>query len=432
MEVQIPRAHALRGDVRVPGDKSIAHRALLLGGMARGWTRITGVPRSADVAATIRALETCGVQIQRNEGAVVVQGGGIDAAGATIDCANSGTTMRLLMGILAAREGTARLTGDASLSRRPMRRVAEPLERMGARMLLGAGGVAPLEIAGTASLQGIDYELPVASAQLKTALLLAGMRANGRTRLRGKIRSRDHTERLLPRFGVHLDASDDEIAIEGDAHLQGAFVEVPGDPSSAAAWLAAALVTRDSDLVLRDVSLNPTRSGFLEAVRRMGADVELSLRRTHPEPIGDLRVRSSALRGITLRAEDVPALVDELPLLAVVATQAQGRTVVRGAGELRVKESDRIEAIADVLRVMGADLETLDDGFVIDGPQRLRGGLVDPHGDHRIAMAATVAALAARGNTTIFDAECVAVSYPAFFRTLSTLRAETALFEAVS
>ena len=420
MQVQLERAARLRGEIRVPGDKSIAHRALLIGALANGWTRIAGVPRSADVSATIRALDACGVQIQRNEEAVIVNGGGRESlrAGSAIDCANSGTTMRLLMGVLAGRSGTVRLTGDASLSRRPMRRVADPLERMGARIALSGNGVAPLELTGTPSLQAIDYELPVASAQLKSALLLAGLAANGRTRLRGKLRSRDHTERMLPRFGALLHASQDEITIEGGQRLRGTFVEVPGDPSSAAVWIAAALMTEGSEILLHDVSLNPTRTGFLDVVRRMGAEIETTVRRSDPEPVGSVRVRSSSLRAVSIGADEVPAIIDELPLLAVLATRAHGRTEVRGAAELRVKESDRIDAIAAMLRAMRIELETYEDGFAIDGPQTLRGANVEPRGDHRIAMAGAIASLAAQGTTTILDAECVGVSYPQFFAAL--------------
>lgn len=421
MQIELQAMHGLRGEIRVPGDKSIAHRALLLGAIANGWTRIAGIPRSADVSATIRALGSCGVQIQRNEEAVIVNGGGRDAlsaAGATIDCGNSGTTMRLLMGVLASHAGTVRLTGDASLSRRPMARIAQPLERMGAHVSLSGSGVAPLDLTGCATLEAIDYDLPVASAQLKTAVLLAGLAANGQTRLRGKLHSRDHTERMLPRFGARIEQNDGEIAVEGGQRLRGTFVEVPGDPSSAAVWIAAALMAENSELVVRDVCLNPTRTGFIDVVRRMGAHVEITLRRTHPEPIGSVCVASSALHGITIGAHDVPAIIDELPLLAVLATQAQGRTEVRGAAELRVKESDRIDAISAALRAMGASVETFADGFAIEGRQQLRGAVIDPCGDHRIAMAAAVASLAAHGTTTIADAECVGVSYPAFFRDL--------------
>lgn len=421
MQIELEPKQRVRGEIRVPGDKSIAHRALLLGAIANGWTRIAGVPRSADVSATIRALGNCGVQIQRNEDAVIVNGGGRDAlraAGETIDCANSGTTMRLLMGVLAAHAGTVRLTGDASLSRRPMRRIAEPLQRMGARVALSGTGVAPLDFTGTDALRAIDYELPVASAQLKTTLLLAGLAANGRTRLRGKLRSRDHTERMLPRFGAKLHVSADEIAVDGGQRLRGTFVEVPGDPSSAAVWIAAALIARESDVTIHDVCLNPTRTGFLDVARRMGAQIETAMRRSQPEPIGSVHILGGALRGVTIGAAQVPAIIDELPLLAVLATQARGRTEVRGASELRVKESDRIEAIAAALRAMDAHVETFDDGFAVEGPQPLRGAIVDPRGDHRIAMAGAVASLAASGATTILDAECVGVSYPSFFATL--------------
>jgi 3-phosphoshikimate 1-carboxyvinyltransferase len=418
MDMQIMPAQALRGDIRVPGDKSIAHRALLLGALANGWTRITGVPRSADVSATIRALGACGVQIQRNEEAVIVQGGGRDglrASGASIDCANSGTTMRLLMGILAAHDGIVQLAGDESLSRRPMRRIAEPLERMGAEIRTSANGVAPLHVRGNSSLRAIEYDLPVASAQLKSALLLAGLAAHGRTRLRGRVQSRDHTERMLPLFGASLRVNADEIAIDGGQHLRGTFIAVPGDPSSAAFWIAAALVTKGSELTIHDVSLNGTRTGFLDAALGMGGRIETTLRRSEPEPVGAVHARSSELHGIKIGAEEVPTLIDELPLLAVLATQAQGPTEVRGATELRVKESDRIEGVAAMLRAMGARVETFDDGFAVEGPQRLRGGVIDPRGDHRIAMAAAIGALAASGTTTIRGAECVGVSYPSFF-----------------
>jgi 3-phosphoshikimate 1-carboxyvinyltransferase len=423
MQVQIGKAGRLKGELRVPGDKSIAHRALLIGALANGWTRITGVPRSADVSATIRALGNCGVQIQRNDDAVIVNGGGRDAlhAARTIDCANSGTTMRLLMGVLASQRETVRLTGDASLSRRPMRRIAEPLRQMGAQVTLTGDRVAPLDFTGNAHLQAIDYELPVASAQLKSALLLAGLAANGRTRLRGKLHSRDHTERMLPRFGAQLNVSADEIGIEGSQNLRGAFVEVPGDPSSAAVWIAAALMTEESEIRLQDVCLNPTRTGFIEVVRRMGADVQTMLRRALPEPVGTVRIRSGPLRGVNVGVDEVPAIIDELPLLAVLATRAQGRTQVRGAAELRVKESDRIEAVAQLLRGMGTHVETFEDGFAIQGVQTLRGNIVNPRGDHRIAMAGAIAALAASGSTTIVEAESVGISYPTFFKDLASL-----------
>lgn len=423
-EVRIASTPALRGSLRVPGDKSIAHRALICGALANGWTRIAGVPRSADVSATIRALNACGVQTQRNDDAVVVHGAGPDswlASGNTIDCANSGTTMRLLMGVLASQPGRVRLTGDASLMRRPMRRIAEPLRAMGAQITLSGTGVAPVDIDGARALRGIAYELPLPSAQVKTAVLLAGLAADGETVLRGRLDSRDHTERMLPRFGASLDVRGGTIALQGGRRMRGVFVDIPGDPSSAAFWLAAALVTRESRIELRGVGLNPTRTGFIEVLRRMGAGIETQVQRSEPEPSGTIVVASSRLRGVTITAREVPMLIDELPLLAVLATQAEGTTVVRDAAELRVKESDRIEAVAAMLRAMGAAVETFEDGFAISGRQQLRGAVVESHGDHRIAMAAAIAALGAQGETEIRGAECVGVSYPAFFSTLGSL-----------
>lgn len=422
--ITISPAAKLEGAARVPGDKSIAHRALLCGALAGGWTRIAGVPRNADVSATIRALNDCGVQTQRNDDAVVVHGAGPQswlADGKTIDCANSGTTMRLLMGILAGMPASVRLTGDASLSKRPMRRIAEPLEHMGARVMLSGQGAAPVEIHGSRALRGIEYSLPLPSAQIKTALLLAGLSASGGTRLHGRLDSRDHTERMLPRFGAHLEVRGGAIALEGGQRLRGAFVEIPGDPSSAAFWIAAALLTPQSRIEVHGVCLNPTRTGFIDVLRRMGASVETKLRRSEPEPVGTVVAESSSLSAVTLSADEVPSLIDELPLLAVLATQARGETIVRGARELRVKESDRIEAIAGALRAMGAEIETFDDGFAIQGPQQLNGAQIDPCGDHRIAMASSVAALCARGDTVIRDAECAGVSYPTFFSTLRSL-----------
>jgi 3-phosphoshikimate 1-carboxyvinyltransferase len=418
-------AGALRGEVRVPGDKSIAHRALIFGALAHGWTRIAGLPRGEDVASTIAALGTLGVAISRNEESAIVMGRGLDAwdaDGADVDCGNSGTTMRLLMGALAGGRTRVRLTGDASLSKRPMRRVSAPLAELGARMHLADGGRAPLEIEGT-PLRGADYELQIPSAQVKSAMLLAALRAQGTTRLRGMLDSRDHTERMLPMFGAALDVRDGEIVVRGGQTLHGTFLRVPGDASSAAFWIAAGAIVPGACVRLREVGSNPTRMGFVRALQAMGADIAIESLAREGEPAADICVRSTSLHAIEIRAADVPGLVDELPLIAVVATQARGRTVVRGAAELRVKESDRIEAIARFLRAMGARIETFEDGFAIEGPQSLTGATVDSHDDHRIAMAGAIAGLVARGQTTISGAQCAAVSYPEFFETLSRLTA---------
>ncbi|HEY5258124.1 MAG TPA: 3-phosphoshikimate 1-carboxyvinyltransferase [Candidatus Baltobacteraceae bacterium] len=423
MNVALSGGAPLRGELRVPGDKSIAHRALIFGSLAHGWTRIAGLPRGEDVASTIRALGTLGVAISRNDESAIVMGRGpdaLDARGADVDCGNSGTTMRLLMGALAGGRTRVRLTGDASLSKRPMRRVSGPLAELGARVHLALGDRAPLEVEGT-PLAGANCELKLPSAQVKSALLLAALRARGTTRLTGMLDSRDHTERMLPMFGARLESRDGEIVVEGGQRLRGAFVRVPGDASSAAFWIAAGSVVPGALLRLRDVGVNPTRLGFVRALTRMGAKISVLPLAREGEPVADITVEYAPLHAIELTAADVPDLIDELPLLAVVATQATGRTVVRGASELRVKESDRIEAVARFLRAMGATIETFDDGFAIEGPQALHGAKVQPQDDHRIAMAGAVAGLVATGETIVADAECASVSYPEFFDTLGQL-----------
>ncbi|MGZ3504436.1 MAG: 3-phosphoshikimate 1-carboxyvinyltransferase [Vulcanimicrobiaceae bacterium] len=418
MIVRISRASRFGGEIRVPGDKSIAHRALIIGALARGWTRIIGLPNGEDVRTTARVLGDCGVAIQRNGGAAIVQGTGapLDARGVTLDCANSGTTMRLLTGALASFPTRATLAGDASLMRRPMGRVASPLRAMGAHIEL-RGDTAPITVIG-GGLEGVEYLLETPSAQVKSAMMLAALNASGTTRIRGAIGSRDHTERMLRDFGAPIRVTGDEIALEGGSRLHGRFVRIPGDPSSAAYWAAAASIVENSAIELRDVLLNPTRTGFFDVLARMGAQIETKLDREEPEPSGSIRVRHSRLRGVTVEACEVPRIIDELPLLAVLATFADGLTIVRGASELRVKESDRIETLAKNLRAMGAEIETFPDGFAVNGPQPLRGTQIDPHHDHRIAMACSIAALGAAGESVIHGAQCAAISYPEFYTTL--------------
>jgi 3-phosphoshikimate 1-carboxyvinyltransferase len=426
--LRIARTDRLRGTIAVPGDKSIGHRTLILGALARGWTRIVGLPGNADVGATADALVACGVGMQKTGDVAIVQGMGharLDAGGGAVDCANSGTSMRLLTGVLAGTHGRAVLFGDASLSKRPMRRVSEPLQKMGAQIELSANGTAPIRITGK-RLHGIEHHLNVPSAQVKSALLLAGLFAEGTTTLTGEIASRDHTERLLPVFGGSIDVRADRLSVAGGQELHGAFVRVPGDPSSAAFWIAAALLVPDGDIVLRDVGANPTRLGFLTILKRMGANVSIESERNDAEPVATLRARSSGLRAVEISGQESADAIDELPLLAVVATQAEGTTVVRGARELRVKESDRIEGVAQMLRALGAEIETYDDGFAIAGSQKLRGGFVQPHGDHRIAMAASIAALIAEGECSLDDPGCASVSYPAFYSTLAQLGGKVA------
>lgn len=426
--LRIARTDRLHGTIAVPGDKSIGHRTLILGALARGWTRIVGLPNNADVGATADALIACGASIQKNDDVAIVHGTGhdsLDAQGGRVDCMNSGTSMRLLSGVLAGTRSNAVLVGDASLSRRPMRRISEPLQKMGAKIELSESGTAPIRITGT-KLHAAEHILKVPSAQVKSALILAGLYAEGTTVVRGEIASRDHTERLLPVFGGRVEARGDALFVQGGQELHGAFVRVPGDPSSAAFWMAAAVLVPDGDIVLRNVGANPTRWGFVDILLRMGARLDIESERHDAEPIATLRARTSELRAVEIGGAEAANAIDELPLLAVVATQAEGTTVVRDARELRVKESDRIEGVAQMLRALGGKIETFDDGFAITGPQRLRGGFVQPRGDHRIAMAASIAALVADGECALDDPSCAAVSYPTFYSTLAELGGQVA------
>ncbi len=411
----------------MPGDKSLSHRAVLFAAMASGTSRLSGVLDSADVRSTIGAVRALGAPVETTEGehglTVVVTGWGAAGPAApvgAIDCGNSGTTARLLLGVLAGFDVHAVLTGDVSLSGRPMRRVTEPLAAMGARVAPTPEGTLPVGIQG-GGLTGRRHDLPVASAQVKSALLLAGTRAQGMTTVCEPAPSRDHTERLLPLFGVPVlrDATGC-VSVIGPAALCAAHFDVPGDPSSAAFLIAAALLVPGSAVVLQDLALNPTRTGFLRVLTRMGAlfDVDLadaSSAETAAEPTGTVRVRySPALTGTTVTAEEVPALIDEVPILAVVAAAASGTTRFEGVGELRVKESDRLGAVAAALQALGATADAVGDTLVVRGPATFSGAALDSRGDHRLAMAYAVAGLASAGEVTIDRFEAIDVSYPAF------------------
>lgn len=433
-----PAPHGLTGEMRVPGDKSISHRAVMFAALARGESRIRGCALGQDNLATVRAFQLLGVDVARrgteHDATLVVNSRGWhaltppDPAGVTIDCGNSGTTLRLLAGILAGCPFSTRLDGDASLRRRPMGRVMTPLRRMGARIESeAASDCAPLYIHGGPTesnprLTGLTYASPVASAQVKSAVLLAGLYAAGRTTVTEPVRSRDHTERLLPAFGVTPRVDGTSVTVEGGARLHAADLDVPGDLSSAAFFLAAALLLPDSELVIRGVGLNPTRTGIVDIMRAMGGNVE-TRNRTHVggEPVGDLLVRSSRLHGVEIDGEMVVRAIDELPIAAVVMACAHGTSVIRGAQELRVKESDRIAGLAGALATLGADLDERPDGLVIRGPARLSGGTVHSRSDHRLAMALGVAALLSQRSVQIEEPECVAVSFPGFFRLLHDL-----------
>jgi 3-phosphoshikimate 1-carboxyvinyltransferase len=408
--------------LRVPGDKSIAHRALLLAGVAKGVSQLRGMPGGEAVEATRRAMQALGVVIRDEDGVMRVEGRGFEALrrpSGRLDAGNSGTTMRLLAGLLAGRPFPTEIVGDAWLSRRPMERVAAPLRLMGARVeTLGADGRPPLRIHG-AALRGIDYELPVASAQLKSAVLLAGLQAVGATSVVEPVPSRDHTERLLRAMGAAVTCDSTHTLLKPGASLRPLMMRLPGDLSSAAPWLCAAALHPGWRVVVDDVGNNPGRSGFLDVLGRFGARVRRdALSEEAGEPRATLTVEGGELRATEIEAEEVPRLIDELALVAVLATRATGTTRVRGAAELRVKESDRIDGIGAIVRALGGRFAASPDGFTVVGPTPLRGATVDAQGDHRLAIAAAVAALVAEGETQVNGAEAVLVSYPGFWEDL--------------
>ncbi len=408
----------ITGDIRVPGDKSISHRAIMLGSLAEGVTEIEGFLEGEDALATLQAFRDMGVVIEGpDRGKVTVHGvglRGLRAPAGVLYLGNSGTSMRLLAGLLAAQAFDTELTGDASLNRRPMERVAAPLRRMGAVIETAAGGRPPLRIRGGQTLHGIAYDLPVASAQVKSAILLAGLYAEGETSVREPAPTRDHSERMLKGFGYPLEVAGDRVSLCGGGCLLANRIDVPSDISSAAFFLVAATITPGSDLTLRHVGVNPTRTGVIDILRLMGADIELTNpREIGGEPVADLRVRHAALHGIEIPEALVPLAIDEFPVLFIAAVCASGETLLRGAAELRVKESDRIQVMADGLAALGVPSEVLEDGIRLQG-SAMNGGTVDSHGDHRIAMAFAVAALRAAGEVVIRDCANVATSFPGF------------------
>ncbi len=417
----------LRGRLCPPGDKSISHRALLFAALAEGPSALSHLAEGDDVARTRAALEALGVGVRAANGAqVVVSGAGFDGLRepeAVIDCGNSGTTIRLLSGVLAGRPFHSVLTGDASLRRRPMGRVVEPLRAMGARLDGRSGGeLAPLSMRG-GGLTGCRHDLAVASAQVKSALLLAGLQAAGSTEVREPSRSRDHTERMLASFGAPVAVDGDVVRVRAGCP-EPFELEVPGDPSSAAFLVVGACITPGSDLVVADVAVNPTRIGFVDVLRRMGGRVELRVTGERAgEPVGDLVVRASPLRGTVIEGDEIPALIDEVPALAVAAAFADGTTEIRGAAELRVKESDRIGTLEQELRQMGVAVEARPDGFSVEGG-RPRAAKLKSHGDHRIALAVAIAAGAADGESTVRGWRAVTASYPGFAVDFAALRGE--------
>ncbi len=414
---------SLRGQLRVPGDKSISHRSIMLGSLAEGVTRISGFLEGEDSLATLAAFHAMGVRIEGpDNGTVAVHGvglHGLQAPRQPLELGNSGTSMRLMSGLLAGQPFDSVLTGDASLSGRPMRRVVDPLRSMGARIETTEQGTAPLRIAGGCRLQGIDYAMPVASAQVKSCLLLAGLYAQGSTCVTEPAPTRDHTERMLAGMGYPVQRNGARACITGGGTLHAIDIEIPADISSAAFFLVGASIAPGSDLLLQHVGMNPTRTGVIDILRAMGADIEvLDPRDSGGEPVADLRVRHAALHGIDIPAELVPLAIDEFPAIFVAAACAEGRTVLTGAEELRVKESDRIQVMADGLIGLGGKAQPTADGMIIEGGP-LAGGTVQSHGDHRIAMSFAMAALRAGTEITIRDCANVTTSFPGFVQLAS-------------
>jgi 3-phosphoshikimate 1-carboxyvinyltransferase len=429
------RSNTLSGTVRVPGDKSISHRALMFGALSTGRTRITGLLEGEDILATASALRALGAPIEKADGVWDVRGrgvGGLQQPDNPIDYGNAGTGVRLMMGIIAGHDMSVRLTGDASLSRRPMGRILKPLIRMGLDVAEGDKDTLPLTIRGTTDLVPIEYTLPVASAQIKSAVLLAGLHAAGETSVIEPEATRDHTERMLAYFGAHLSATKRQglraITIKGDAELTGRDVVVPGDPSSAAFIAAAALIVPGSEVLIENVLINPTRTGFYLSLREMGADVSfINERNEGGEPVADIRVRHSPLQGVRIPAARAPSMIDEYPVLACVAAYAKGETRMEGLAELKVKESDRLAATAAGLVANGVKAKVDEDALIVEGGSGVAGGgTVATHLDHRIAMAFLTLGLGADRPVTVDDASMIATSFPEFGSLMGKLGAQFA------
>jgi 3-phosphoshikimate 1-carboxyvinyltransferase len=422
--MRVEPAAALVGHVVVPGDKSISHRAVLIGSLGEGETRVHGFGRSGDTQATVDAVRLLGVEVADvADDELLVGGVGLRGLRpGSVDCGNAGTLMRLLTGILAGQEGEFTLTGDESLTARPMERVAKPLRLMGAEVET-TGGHAPLVVRGSGALRGIDFDPEVASAQVKSAILLAALNAHGRTTVVERVPTRDHTERMLEAAGARLRRSATSVTVEPEGALRLGEVVVPGDFSSAAPLLVAAALVPGSDVTVHDLGVNPRRTGLLGVLERMGARVSVfERRRAGNEPVASVQVQPGELVATEIGSDEVPGLVDELPLVALLASHARGETRVSGASELRVKETDRIEAVTDNLRALGARIHSRPDGWTVTGvPARLRGGRVDARGDHRIAMLGAIAGLGSREGVAIEDANTAAISFPGFYELLESV-----------
>ncbi len=428
--ITISKVPSLKGEIIVPGDKSISHRSIMLGAIANGVTTVRGFLRGEDNLATMAAFRAMGVQIDDDGQVLTIHGRGLHGLVEptdVIDCGNSGTTIRLLTGLLAGQNFFSVLTGDQYLRKRPMKRIVEPLSRMGAHIQGRVkGSLAPLAISG-GTLNAIGYESPVSSAQIKSAIMLAAQYADGDTSVREPSLSRDHSERMFGLFGASLETFHNGVTVKGGVELQGQEINVPGDISSAAFFIVAALITPGSELLIRNVGVNPTRTGIIDVLRSMGGNIELlDEHEVSAEPVADILVRYSQLKGVQIAGDTVPRAIDEFPAICVAAACAEGTTSIRDARELRVKETDRIAAMAVNLRGLGVVVEECDDGMDITGGERLKGGVAESHGDHRIAMSLSIAGLVAGEPITINDIDCVATSFPTFYSLLEQFRAGAA------
>lgn len=425
MRKMIKPVNCLQGEIEVPGDKSISHRALIIGAMSSGKMNISNLANGEDCLSTINCLKNLGIKIQKEKDGVMVCGQGLFGfrqPQSILNAGNSGTTMRILCGLLAGQDFDSVLSGDHSLRNRPMKRVIEPLQKMGAEIIGRENNqTAPISISGK-RLKSIEYTIPVPSAQVKTALILAGILASGKTILHENIPTRDHTERMLRYLGLDIASQNGKLMIQGLSEIKARNILVPGDISSAIYFIGAGLLIKNSHIKIRKVGLNPSRLGALKVLRRIGAKIKIdNLREINSEPVGEIEVRNSDLKGTEILPDEIPGLIDEIPLLAVVACLAEGKTTIRGAQELRVKETDRLKAVASELKKLGADIKELSDGLEISGPAKLKGALVESFGDHRMAMSLAVAGLVALGETVIENSQAVDISFPNFFETLDHL-----------
>lgn len=423
--MKIKPVKRLNGEIAVPGDKSISHRAVMAGALAKGVTRIKNMQNSDDCNYTIRAFKDMGINICEEGFAIVVKGKGLKGLtrpAGPLFVGSSGTTMRILAGILAGQSFESVIAGDEQLSARPMKRIAEPLSRMGVSIGLEGGEYPPISIKG-GEVKPIDYKLPVPSAQVKSAILFSGLYAKGETSVREDFKSRDHTERMLKYFGARIRTRGLKVSVRGGVELKAKPVEVPGDISSAAFFMAGATILKGSRVRINDVGINPTRTGIINVLGRMGAKMKILNKKSKFEPVADIIIESHATKGTIIREKEIPTLIDELPAIFVVAALSKGRTVIKGAAELRVKETDRMRSMREDLTAMGARFRVSGDDIVIDGATELKGARLTSFGDHRTCMAMTIAALAAKGDSEIDDVTCVSKSFPGFFDTLERLEA---------